>query len=135
MTVAARRAGQAQPCHRLRTGKAKPFPGVSTFRRSRLEYGAREVLDPAGSWWLGRPFVSGSWAMPMGHCASRCWHSRQPAKLALSSASEAGGRVWPRVERVLRNPGYPGRKEEPAKRAKGSLRPAVSVARFAGLLL
>src|SRR5271170_1986061 len=158
MTVAARRAGQAQPCHRLRTGKAKPFPGVSTFRRSRLEYGAREVLDPAGSWWLGRPFVSGSWAMPMGHCASRCWHSRQaaklalssgseagtlvsqrswhsrqPAKLALSSASEAGGRVWPRVERVLRNPGYPGRKEEPAKRAKDCLRLTVSVARFAGL--
>jgi len=36
--------------------------------------------------------------------------------VALWSARRAGERVWPRVERVLRSPGYATRKQEPAKR-------------------
>ncbi len=52
------------------------------------------------------------------------------------SARRAGERVWPRVERFLRNPGYTARRTEPAKRATDTRDTArLPFARAAGSFL
>ena len=48
------------------------------------------------------------------------------------SAREAGGRVWPRVERFLRNPGNIAKGSKPARRATDGASGKLPFTRFAG---
>ncbi len=57
-----------------------------------------------------------------GSAARGCGKAVPFPGVSTFSARKAGARVWPRVERILRNPGNTSEgKKEPAERAKGSL--------------